>query len=525
MTHGKPAPHFMTRPRCCPCAEKPGPQALALSRREFLKGAGMTALGSVAAGGLSWPLLAGQAEAAGEVFRPAPLRVKPVFLYEIPKRRPQTSWRSWGGIQTEAEAREEAGRIRSELEALGQRADFPVEFLPVASVREAGDLAASEDIAGAHVLLVYAAGGWLDRFDALDKTGKDRIVFCRHKSGPLYLWYEIISPRYLRRHTDALAETGVDDDDVVIDSQDELLWRLRSLAGLRNTLGTRILAIGGPDAWAQPAGVVPKLVAEKWKFDIITVSYDELGKLIRQARADAAAGRRARARADAYLRQAGTCLETERSFVDNGFLLDGVFRALMRTAGCRALTINGCMGTIMPLAETSACLTLSTLNDDGYLAFCESDFVVIPSGVLLANITGHPVFLNDPTYPHDGIITLAHCTAPRKMDGRTAEPARILTHFESDYGAAPKVEMSKGQKTTNIIPDFAAKRWLGLHGEIVEAPFLPICRSQIDIRFQCDARTLAKKMPGFHWMTGYGEYAREVGYALKRVGIEWDFLG
>ncbi|MBE0713216.1 MAG: twin-arginine translocation signal domain-containing protein, partial [Candidatus Aminicenantes bacterium] len=235
MTHGKPAPHFMTRPRCCPCAEKPGPQALALSRREFLKGAGMTALGSVAAGGLSWPLLAGQAEAAGEVFRPAPLRVKPVFLYEIPKRRPQTSWRSWGGIQTEAEAREEAGRIRSELEALGQRADFPVEFLPVASVREAGDLAASEDIAGAHVLLVYAAGGWLDRLDALDKTGKDRIVFCRHKSGPLYLWYEIISPRYLRRHTDALAETGVDDDDVVIDSQDELLWRLRSLAGLRNT--------------------------------------------------------------------------------------------------------------------------------------------------------------------------------------------------------------------------------------------------------------------------------------------------
>ena len=60
----------------------------------------------------------------------------------------------------------------------------------------------------------------------------------------------------------------------------------------------------------------------------------------------------------------------------------------MKEAGCRALTINGCMGTIMPLAETSACLTLSTLNDAGYLAFCESDFVVIPSGILLANIAG-----------------------------------------------------------------------------------------------------------------------------------------
>ncbi len=516
---------FGTPPRCCPCGQEQGPLESSLSRRDFLKGAGMTALGSVAAGGLAWPLLAGRATPVDEVWRPAPLKVKPILVHEIPQRRPQTSWRSWGGIATEADARAEAARIQGELAALSQRAEFPVEFLPVSPIRRAADVEGLRDIAEAQVLLVYAAGGWMDVFDALDKTGKDRIFFCRHKSGPVYLWYEIISPRYLRQHTDALAVKGVDEDDVVIDSQDEILWRLRALAGLHNTLGTKILAIGGPDAWAQPAGVVPKLVTDKWKFDIVTVSYDDLGRLIRQARADAATVRRAKTRADAYLRQAGTSLETERSFVENGLVLDEVFRALLKEAGCRALTINGCMGTIMPLAETSACLTLSTLNDAGYLAFCESDFVVIPSGVLLSNIAGRPVFLNDPTYPHDNIITLAHCTAPRKMDGRKLEPARILTHFESDYGAAPKVEMSKGQLLTNIAPDFASKRWLGLLGEIVEAPFLPICRSQIDIRFKCDDRTLAKRMPGFHWMSAYGDFTKELPYALKRVGIEWDFLG
>jgi hypothetical protein len=525
MTDPKSAPSFETPPRCCPCGHKTGPFESSLSRRDFLKGAGMTALGSVAAGGLTWPLLAGRARPADEIYRPAPLNVKPILVYEIPQRRPQTSWRSWGGIATEAEARAEASRIQGELAALSKKAEFPLEFLPVSSIRQAADVAVLRDIADAQVLLVYAAGGWMDVFDALDKTGKDRIFFCRHKSGPVYLWYEIISPRYLRQHTDALAVKGVDEDDVVIDSQDEILWRLRALAGLYNTLGTKILAVGGPDAWAQPAGVVPKLVVDKWKFDIVTVSYDDLGRLIRQARSDAATVRRARTRADAYLRQSGTSLETGRPFVENGLLLDEVFRALMREAGCRALTINGCMGTIMPLAETSACLTLSTLNDDGYLAFCESDFVVIPSGVLLANIAGRPVFLNDPTYPHDGIITLAHCTAPRKMDGRTLEPARILTHFESDYGAAPKVEMPKGQLLTNIAPDFASKRWLGLLGEIAEAPFLPICRSQIDVRYKCDDRTLARRMPGFHWMTAYGDFTRELPYALRRVGIAWDILG
>lgn len=525
MTDPKLAPSFGTPPRCCPCGQEQAPLESSLSRRDFLKGAGLTALGSVAVGGLSWPLLAGRATPVDEVWRPAPLKVKPILVHEVPQRRPQTSWRSWGGIATEADARAEAARIQGELAALSKRAEFPVEFLPVSSIRQAADVEGLRDIAEAQVLLVYAAGGWMDVFDALDKTGKDRIFFCRHKSGPVYLWYEIISPRYLRQHTDALAVKGVDEDDVVIDSQDEILWRLRALAGLHNTLGTKILAIGGPDAWAQPAGVVPKLVVDKWKFDIVTVSYDDLGRLIRQARADTATVQRARTRADAYLGQAGTSLETERSFVENALVLDEVFRALLKKAGCRALTINGCMGTIMPLAETSACLTLSTLNDAGYLAFCESDFVVIPSGVLLSNIAGRPVFLNDPTYPHDGLITLAHCTAPRKMDGRRLEPARILTHFESDYGAAPKVEMAKGQLLTNIVPDFASKRWLGLLGEIVEAPFLPICRSQIDVRFKCDDRTLAKRMPGFHWMSAYGDFTKELPYALRRVGIEWDFLG
>jgi len=49
----------------------------------------------------------------------------------------------------------------------------------------------------------------------------------------------------------------------------------------------------------------------------------------------------------------------------------------MEKFSCRAVTINNCMGTIMPLAETSACLTLSLLNDAGYLAYCESDFIVV----------------------------------------------------------------------------------------------------------------------------------------------------
>jgi len=413
------------RRTCCPC----GHQHLTgeISRRGFLQGVSSVALASAAITGLSWKAVSAAERKDEMPLKRQPLKVKPILVYSTPRRRHQTSWRSWGGIQTEQDAEQELSRIKSELNKLGANADFPVEFMPPEGIKGAGNLSRLSDLDKADVYLIYAAGGGMDTFARLAERGKDIIFFCRHKSGPVYLWYEIISPRYLRQHTDTLALKGIDDGDVV-------------------------------------------------------------------------------------------------KFVDNCFLLEQVFRGIMKKADCQAITINGCMGTIIPIAETTACLTLSLLNDNGYLAFCESDFVVIPSGVLLAHISGIPVFLNDPTYPHDGIITNAHCTAPRKMDGKKLEPARIMTHFESDYGAAPKVEMHKGQILTNIVPDFKAERWVGVIGEIVDAPFMDVCRSQIDIRFSCDSKILAERMPGFHWMTGYGDYMRELGYALKKVGIEWENL-
>ncbi len=495
-----------------------------ITRRQFMKLTGTGAIGTVALSGLSWADLSAVNTVPQNSDKRKPLKVKPVLTYEIPERQDQTSWRAWGGIQTQKDVKDEVVRINSELKTLHERSDFPVEFLPVSEVASVNDLQKMKDAGSADTYMIYAAGGSMDIFSALNDSGKSIIIFCRHKSGPVYLWYEIISPRFLRQHSDTLALKGIDEDDVVIDNQDELLWRLRSLAGLKNTVGSRILAVGGPSAWAQPLEVSMRAISETYKLEILTVSYDELGKLITEARKNNQTNNQAKTRAEEYLKTAGTVLETQVQYVENCFVLEEIFMQLLKRYDCRAITINNCMGTIMPLAETSACLTLSLLNDAGYLAFCESDFIVVPSGILLSGISGKPVFLNDPTYPHDNIITLAHCTAPRKMDGRKTEPARILTHFESDYGAAPKVEMAVGQVVTNIMPDFAFKRNVGLLGKIIDNPMMDICRSQIDISYECESRKIAAEMPGFHWMTCYGDYIRETGYALKKIGIKFENL-
>ncbi|MGQ9523483.1 MAG: sugar isomerase [Armatimonadota bacterium] len=501
---------------CCPMT----PTA-ALSRRELLAGAGAVALGAAA--------LASSARTAGAESAPqrlagtsqqTPLRVQPVLVYWVPTRMHATSWRPWGGVQTEEAAADERQRIQKEMDALKASADFPIEVLPLAVAQNA-EQADRLGVRKPDVMLIYAAGGDGSVFRRLAAQARWSIMFVRHRSGPVYLWYEIAHPHFLRKAVDEWGEPGFTVHDVVVDSYGEVLWRLRALYGLRCTVGKRIVTVGGPSGWGAGGNMAPDISRRLWQMDIRDVPYPDLGNRIRRARENTDLVKRCRDEADRYLGQKGVSVRTEKQFVYNAFLLKEVFLQLLEEAQTDAITINACMGTIMPISETTACLPLSLLNDAGYMAFCESDFVVIPSGILLHHISGKPVFLNDPTYPHDGVVTMAHCTAPRRMDGRNPENAIILTHFESDYGAAPKVEMRKGQKMTVIDPDFACKRWLGFEAEVVGNPFMDICRSQVDVAIKGDCTKVLEEMRGFHWMACYGNYLRETGYALRKLGVEW----
>ena len=503
---------------CCGCSHHE------MGRRTFLAAVGGTALSTTALTGCA---TTGATHPAGShkprvrlSLEKKELSVQPVLSYEIATRRPATSWRPWGGLHTESDVDQEAARIGRELDALGRRAEFAIEFRPVAKMRskdEAGKLAQCD----ADVLLVYAATGGGEELETLITPNKDNLMFLRHRSGPVYLWYEIANPRFLRKTVDEYKSPGLERADVVVDNYDEVLWRLRALYALKNTRGTRIVAIGDASGWGAGGQEAPKLAREKWRLEIQPVSYDDLGKRIAAARDDAARVKRAEADAKNYLEDHGVSLRTDKGFVSRAFLLTDIFRDLMAEADAQAITVNNCMSTIMPMSETTACLPLSLINDSGALAFCESDFVVIPSGILLHHIAGTPVFLNDPTYPHEGVVTCAHCTAPRRMDGKHLEKATILTHFESDYGAAPKVDMRLGQIVTVIDPDFGAKRYIGFRGKVVDNPFLDICRSQVDISIEGDWRRLVDDMCGFHWMVAYGDHLEETGYALRKLGIDW----
>jgi hypothetical protein len=107
------------------------------------------------------------------------------------------------------------------------------------------------------------------------------------------------------------------------------------------------------------------------------------------------------------------------------------------------------------------------------------------------------------------------------MDGKRYAPVHILTHYESDFGASPKVLMPRGQQVTLIDPDAAQVRWLGLKGVVEDNPSFPICRTQQDIRIIGSDKRLAREIRGSHWLMACGDYLDEMGYSVRKLGLEW----
>ncbi|MHC4728210.1 MAG: hypothetical protein ACYS17_13395, partial [Planctomycetota bacterium] len=152
-----------------------------MNRREFV---GLTTAG-IAGGilGLSTPAFAKRKVGEWNPDKPfivtgKKLKVQPILMYRVSQRRHATSWKSWGDVQTEQAASQEAKRISNELKSLSSNADFPLEILPIVKVKTA------EEALEVHkndydVIIVYPAtgSGTMLRACFAKQKDKDTIIF------------------------------------------------------------------------------------------------------------------------------------------------------------------------------------------------------------------------------------------------------------------------------------------------------------------------------------------------------------
>ncbi len=507
---------------CSGCCSNTQPQSvLSLSRRRFMQGLGVAGAGMGKLAMTDTPVWAANAEPipADQPFpRGAALRVKPILVFDVPTRRDKSSWRNYGAIQTPEAVRNEAVRIEKELRLLQQTAEFPIQVQAVERLDSEAKLG-KVNVDNVDLCLVYAAG-----YVTQWPLKVPMVMFVRHRSGPFYLGFEIAHWRFLRGNGDELARPDYDTDDVVVDSCDELLWRLRAMYGLKNARGTRMLTIGGLTAYSAPAQQNgPRVAKEVWGYDFVNVTNEEFTKRLGAARADQQVAKRIEAQTAALINLPNLKLETEGKFVFNSYMALHVVRQFLQETGASNFGFAQCMGHAqITMLDTPACLVLSLANDEGYTAYCHTDLSHTMPGVLLRWIASRPAFVCNSHVPHDGLYFVAHCQAPRRMNGRDFEPATIMTHYESEYGAAPKVEMPIGQEVTFLDPEYSTGRWLGFKGKVKRNPYYEICRSQQDVEIIGNWKKLKNEVRDSHWVMVYGDYLKEAGYAARKLGLKWE---
>ena len=93
-----------------------------------------------------------------------------------------------------------------------------------------------------------------------------------------------------------------------------------------------------------------------------------------------------------------------------------------------------------------------------------------------------------------------------------------------NFGAAPKIEMPIGQRVCAISPQYASRRWVGIRATVRDNPSFAICRSQQDVQIDGNWKRLIPETRDSHWMMVYGDYLREVGYAIRKIGMTWDSI-
>ncbi len=145
-----------------------------------------------------------------------------------------------------------------------------------------------------------------------------------------------------------------------------------------------------------------------------------------------------------------------------------------------ALTLK-CFG-ILNSCNTTACLALSLLNDEGIVSGCEGDIPALWTMMYVNYAYGEPAFMANPSSSNRKEMTVdfAHCTIPLKM----VHGYRLPSHFESNSGIGIAGSVPSGRYRIVKIYGNALDQYYETTGDLLMNTNIPQrCRTQIRFRF------------------------------------------
>lgn len=159
--------------------------------------------------------------------------------------------------------------------------------------------------------------------------------------------------------------------------------------------------------------------------------------------------------------------------------------------------------------QTSGCVALAQLNDEGVVAGCEGDIASTVSMLLARELLGRPSWVANPARidPEDGRLLLAHCTVAPSM----VDDLELHTHFESGLGVGLRGTFAPGPVTLMRLGGDRLERHWFAEGEIEASGDAPdLCRTQVSLRVDAPLDELLDDPLGNHLVMVQGHHRRRL---------------
>lgn len=377
------------------------------------------------------------------------------------------------------------------------------EFL--APLRREFTLRAAEpgEDAGADLHVVFiASGGSEDAFRRLfPRLPRPLILLADGKHNSLAAALEISA--WVRQQGEAA--------EIVHGDGPQISARLHRLALFQRTrlaLAGPIGIIGESSDWLIASAVDRAAVKNRWGTEFIDIALEEITAYKAAAAEAAALARDFNAGAKALDKVDNEALQAAARLVP-------ALEAAFVKHRLRAATLR-CFSLIEPL-QTSGCLALSRLNDEGLICGCEGDVPAAFSMLLLFALTGEAPFMANPAAVDsaNNRLLLAHCSVPR----RAVSGYRLQSHFETGLGVGLSGDFDPGPATVFKAGGPGLDKYFVSGAEVLPAPpQAGLCRTQVRLQLQESTGYFLHASLANHHVLVRGDYSELVDDFMRSGG-------
>lgn len=282
----------------------------------------------------------------------------------------------------------------------------------------------------------------------------------------------------------------------------QVMTHYRAFAAKHALRGKRIGVIGTPASWLVASHVDYLLASQRWGVNYIDIPMKEVYRRFYEITNDEIG-----IEASVLANKAQACQDTTPEDLLRAMRLYKAVRQICDDEKLSAVALS-CMSLIHQL-NTTGCVALSLLNNEGIPAGCEGDLQAVTTMLMAHVITGKPSFMGNLSFVdslHNEIV-LAHCSVPTCM----VERFFIRDHFDRRAGVAIQGQMHEGNVTLFKCGGECLDEYYVSEGYLTENTTLATtCRTQFKLKMEHPVSYFLNSPLGNHHIMIQGQHAAEI---------------